>query len=404
MLVKSGNTPPLEAGRSILDCKRLPEELISALNYVSSRLLRKRLHLPLIIIRKEDTSINPLIIIRKEDNSINPLSESMAAPCPTPSPTRSLFDSSPTPTLLSPPSRKAFISSCTSLSRTKWPSLPVSPRDISAKPAVRFPLANMGAFSNPYGISLMHSSALTSKAEKILRQTMAKAEKKICYWPLTSDITCPVTNELIYRSLKQNSILYSSAGLTLFALDHTYTFKAYLEAYSKSLSTNDLTIAVEELHRLVLARKGHKVSTAYLLRAYQWLPTSLSALFDINEGYKTAYGADERAGGIDFSNEDRNCPPPLQTSFDCKEQTSQIKLPISGDEIKRQSTVLLSPVEVGAQGTDGSVEDLMEDSEPHVRGAIKPKSNKDITPRTKDEWISIFKEWDEARTPVVKPF
>jgi len=131
---------------------------------------------------------------------------------------------------------------------------------------------------------------------------------------------------LIRRSLSQNEVVFCSEGLTLLSLDHVYTFKCYLHTYSTTLSPADLTSAVDELRRLVLAQNGRCISKGYLMRAYNWLGVSLAALVDVNEGYKTAYGGRERAGGIEVQNEERQSPPPLKTSFVTRTQITRLKI------------------------------------------------------------------------------
>jgi hypothetical protein len=116
---------PLEAGPSLLDIKQLPPQLLSALDYVSKRLARKRLHISLIVVRK-DINIPGI-----------PLSEPPKAPEP------------------------------------RTPSVTISPKAFFSNASSTFARTN----SN-YGLSLLHMSTLTEKAEKILRATIAKAENK----------------------------------------------------------------------------------------------------------------------------------------------------------------------------------------------------------------------------------
>jgi hypothetical protein len=64
--------------------------------------------------------------------------------------------------------------------------LPSHPKDRAAAPSPTSTYSSLRSPSitprpstpNPYGISLIHASTLTLKAEKILRHTIAKAEKK----------------------------------------------------------------------------------------------------------------------------------------------------------------------------------------------------------------------------------
>ena len=194
---------PLEAGPSLLDAKQLPPQLTSALDYVSKRLARKRLHLTLIVVRKD-------INIPGLPSPQSPKPPDAPVTSLTTSPARSLFNSasstftrtiskhsSQTP---SETGSAESTSSNASLSRTRWSSLPTSPQDRKATPPLPqvaptpSPPISTPSFStpslspagspsphltpNPYGISLIHASTLTAKAEKILRHTIAKAEKK----------------------------------------------------------------------------------------------------------------------------------------------------------------------------------------------------------------------------------
>jgi len=120
---------------------------------------------------------------------------------------------------------------------------------------------------------------------------------------------------MIRRSLNQNSVIFSSEGLALYALDHLYTFKSQLYTYSRSLSPYALECAVDELHRLVLAQHGRRLTKGYLMRAYDWMGISVAALAQVNEQYKNAYGGVKRYGGIQTQDEESRSPPPLKTTF-----------------------------------------------------------------------------------------
>ncbi|KAL2064046.1 hypothetical protein VTL71DRAFT_4540 [Oculimacula yallundae] len=441
-LTKARISSPLEAGPSLLDAKHLPSELTAALDYVSSRLTRKRLHLSLIVIRK-DVQI-------PQSAATSPQGSPKRAESPghsiTTSPAKSLFGGS---AFTRTPSKSSLSSmsdsgssvsgstsrSSSSLSRTNWPSLPTSPADRTASPTPSSSAQPTTPTSpNPYGITLMHASTLTPKAEKVLRHTITKAEKKFSIgsgWlspaPLTTSSTCPLTTHLIHRSLTQNEVIFSSEGLTLLSLDHVYTFKCHLHTYSRSLTPSDLTLAVDELRRLVLAQNGKRITKGYLMRAYDWLGVSLAALVDVNEGYKTAYGGKERFGGIDVQSEERRSPPPLKTNFAAGEigGMRRMKLSLSvnfasasevGSSASRESACesacsedeakTLVSVDVGesAKGTDRSVEELREDRGPHRRGPMTPNGFEDITPVTQGEWcfLMVGDGWKEAKTAPVE--
>jgi len=255
----------------------------------------------------------------------------------------------------------------------------------------------------------MHACTLTPRAEKILRQTITKAEKKFPIgsgWlsssPLTHPIVCPRTNDLIRRSIAQNEILFSSEGLTLLSIDHVYTFKCQLNIYSRTLSPFDLTLSVDELHRLVLAQHGRRITKGYLMRAYEWLGISLAALVDVNEGYKTAYGGIQRHGGIEVQSLSSTSPPPLKTNFTSHE-IRKMRLSIPSISRSASSPVEADLVAVGesTKGRDGR---LREDRGPHKRGPMTPNGFEDITPVTKGEWcfLMVGEGWKQGRAVAVE--
>jgi hypothetical protein len=195
------------------------------------------------------------------------------------------------------------------------------------------------------------------------------------------------------------------------------------------------------------------------MRAYDWLGVSLAALVDVNEGYKIAYGGEQRWGGIEVLDEERKSPPPLKTNFGA--EVRKIRMPSlispggnTGVNLGGNVRLVTPPwkvrrvsfekeirpsasreVEVGesAQGVDKVVEivlksdrgsrartpegfraktpvgfedpaTLPEDRGPHRRGATTPNGFEDITPVTKGEWLCLMvgDGWKEAKTvPVV---
>lgn len=239
--------------------------------------------------------------------------------------------------------------------------------------------------------------------------------------PLITSTTCALTNDLIHRSLTQNEVIFSSEGLTLLSLDHVYTFKCHLHTYSRTLTPSDLTAAVDELRRLVLAQNGRRITKGYLMRSYEWLGISLAALVDVNEGYKVAYGGKERFGGIEVQNEERKSPPPLKTDFSAGQGFRKLRLNVNLVSCSLSSSVresscestcseyeakTLVSVDVGesAKGRDATVEELREDRGPHRRGPMTPNGFEDITPVTKGEWcfLMVGEGWKEAKTAPVE--
>jgi hypothetical protein len=77
-----------------------------------------------------------------------------------------------------------------------------------------------------------------------------------------------------------------------------YSLKSALSSYSKTKSPLRLEDAVDELRRIILATNGTKVSKTAILRSYDWLSVSNSALIDLDRMYRRAYGGPEQHGGI----------------------------------------------------------------------------------------------------------
>ena len=109
---------------------------------------------------------------------------------------------------------------------------------------------------------------------------------------------CGLSSQLYNSSVIQNEVLFASDGLTLLALDRLYSLKGALSSYSKTLSPLRLEDAVDELRRLVLSRNGLPVPKSDLLRSYDWLNVTNSAIFELDQMYRRAYGGPGQAEGI----------------------------------------------------------------------------------------------------------
>lgn len=209
---------------------------------------------------------------------------------------------------------------------------------------------------------LIHTGLLSPKAEKTLRTTIAKAERRFRIgtgWlpPATTAAACGLNADLVRRSILQNEVLFSSEGLTLLGLDRLYTFKSALAAYARSVNQNQsnsgtsslslapnrtaaadstrIEDAVDSLRRLVLANGGRPVSRSDLLRSYDWLGVNARALRDVEGMYKRAYGGPEKSGAFEMTvTEEREKaaavvvkigpPPPPKSPPARKEQTTPV--------------------------------------------------------------------------------
>ncbi|TGO41547.1 hypothetical protein BHYA_0020g00450 [Botrytis hyacinthi] len=417
---KDNISSPLEAGTSLLQPMQLPSELLEALDYVSKRLVRKRLHLSLIVVKKDNQIQSPAIsrtttapgsyshttspstlLYNSAPLASHVRNISLSSRGTSPVSSRS---SSPTSTIFSNSLSERSNSTTTStlststiyLSRTKYSGLPSSPKDTMAH-HIRASISPPSTPSSPpaewvspdtpnrYGITLMHSTSLTPRAERILRSTISRAERKFpsigSDWlsssSLSSPISDPSTQDLIRRSLAQNRVVFTAPGLSLYSLDYLYTFKCALHTYSRSLSAEDVSIAIDELRRVVLVR-GRKLGRSEVMRGYEWLGISLSALCDVEEGYKKVYGGS--AGEKAIFNDEVRKSLSVKTSFSAEDEDL---------------------VEVGesAKGRDGespvwereSGNGEREDRGPFLRGDRTPNHVEDVSPGTRGEWEHLMR-------------
>lgn len=181
MALKEKISSPLEAGPSVLDADHLPPQLTPALEYTSSRLAKKSLHLTLVVARR--------------DYQLPPSPELVSSPGSPASPSGSLFArhfskwtsrhvnaSSPRSAISSPaytPNSLEFPGP-----RSPWPltpSTPLSPPPMTpgtAASSVATGGTGPSMHPTPQCFRLIHHSYLPSKAEKALQKALAKASRK----------------------------------------------------------------------------------------------------------------------------------------------------------------------------------------------------------------------------------
>jgi hypothetical protein len=377
-ITKDCISAPLEAGSSLQDSKKLPSQLGQALDYVSDRLLRKHVHLTLIVV--------------KQDLPSTSIPSSPKSPTPSRSSSRSSFSRVHLPSLPgSPRSTKSSASRSSSVSSQSTSSFPSLSRRSTATQE-----------PDPYGLSLHYTSTLPTKTSQLLDESIAKATKKyslgsgwlIPPYSSTSSLSLSksasgpkLTSDLIRHSLHQHDIIYGSESLTLLAVDRIYTFKLALSDYSKTFmpapspkynplsreeklkQRNQAKIrALDELRLLVLFHKNRPISQSYLLRSYDHLSISVPALRSVNEAYKAFFHAD----GVDI-----DAVRPLITS----------------------SPLLRSPS--GKTISSAMVQDMTMksgmhqiDMGPYYRAPTTPTRYEQVTPITRDEWDTLM--WGRA--------
>ncbi|KAL7823492.1 hypothetical protein V8C26DRAFT_386696 [Trichoderma gracile] len=363
MALRERISSPLEAGPSLLDAHHIAPHLLPVLEYTSGRLARKSIHLTLIIVKRDYQLLNSPISSSSSSSSSSPSSSSPFSPqqqqqqlsCSTPgtpdspppltggssSPARLAFSSlkhlmrsasqhvvgSPRSAGGPPSSSSAYPSTEPASSpRFRWPlspAFPSSPPPMtpSTTSSLTTTESNGSTASNSTGLRCFHSGDLSPRTEKVLKSTLIKAGNKFGVgsgWlvPLTSPSTRDLTTQLYHSSVVQNEVLFSSDGLSLLTLDRLYSIKSALSSYSKSNSPLRLEDAVDELRRYVLATNGCKVTRADLVRSYDWLGVSASAIGDLDRMYRRAYGGPDLIGGIagmpsSSSSSDRPPKPPF---------------------------------------------------------------------------------------------
>ncbi|KAH8673875.1 hypothetical protein BX600DRAFT_509105 [Xylariales sp. PMI_506] len=380
--LKEQISSPLEAGTSILDCQSLPAQVTEALEYTSRRLSRKALHITLVAVRKEyqlPSSTLPCAIV-------SPTTSTPASPGLQLKPTSPLRFTYPTTawrkfvrrentnevSFESPASAVSFASSVPSpyTSSSSAVSSPgFSPRSAEIQ-GLNTPFLNSGAATpctpltpytpcsvattattttaasvtsnnpsfvasgpSPLGIRLIYTSPLAPRAERVLRATISRAERKFRLGPgvlppMMSAAACGLSSDLIKHSIRQNEVLFSSEGLTLLGLDRLYAFKTALAAYARTMllqspprrarvdqqdgsggtaaDTTRLEDAVDELRRLMLVGGGRRhqqqqpLARADLYRTYPWIGVSAGALSDVEGMYRRAYGGPEQIGAFEL--------------------------------------------------------------------------------------------------------
>ncbi|ATY62063.1 hypothetical protein A9K55_008405 [Cordyceps militaris] len=327
MSLKDKISSPLEAGPSLLDAHHLPPQLLPALEYTSTRLARKSLHLTLVVARRDyQLPPSPVLCSPPLPGPASPSQNRFARRLHLPRWGRHQAALSPSSATSSMPTSPRSVMSSPSYTPMSmefpriqqgplsprsplWPLTPMTPLSpppmtpSTAKSSIPTEGSSYGFPMTPqHGVRLIHHGNLPSKAERTLQSALAKAGRKSSIGthvaPALSAPACGFNNTLFNNSIAQNDVLFSSDGLSLVSFDRLYSLKAALSSYSKTGSPLRLEDAVDELRRYVLA-SGTKVSKMHLLRSYDWLNVSHSALVDLDRMYRRAYGGVEMQGGID---------------------------------------------------------------------------------------------------------
>ena len=362
MAPKLSISAPLEAGSSLLDSHNLSATITDALDYVSGRLIRKKLHLTLIL-TQDDVALplasaapspclpqspmsprSPLSPVanffRRRPQATSPILEMPAPMSPIICQSSPMTPRSPmTPGgLFSHPVNTSHARHTRNRSLPTTPRIPPSPMQLGSprlpsNPFLRpdyiaYQRSNSSCSSDSSlsgqstgsvssssstastrpSVKLIPATQLAYKDGKVLKESIEKASHK---HGVTMELSS-TSATLIRQSLQQNRLIHTSEGLTVLYLDRIYTLKLALARYTYLSSTRStssniqeaLAAAIDELRLAVWSQRGVGIEKSLLLRSYDHLPISLQALRDVNAAYTAVTGKAAPILSVD-------APPPL---------------------------------------------------------------------------------------------
>ncbi|KAL7268601.1 hypothetical protein RUND412_008772 [Rhizina undulata] len=150
-----------------------------------------------------------------------------------------------------------------------------------------------------HDISILQASPLSPRSLSILVQAVQKAGKKFglgVNWvntQLENEMDHHYLDNLIHQSLLQNEIIFSSEGLSLYAVDLFFALKSKLARISthSTPQSRDLDEAVELLRRLVVVYRGRPLPKGYIKRHYPRIEVTDQALLRLNSEYEWRFGS-----------------------------------------------------------------------------------------------------------------
>jgi hypothetical protein len=107
---------------------------------------------------------------------------------------------------------------------------------------------------------------------------------------LDRSISADIRESVIERTLLQNDIVFSSEGLTLFALDHCYALKSTLDKLSRGSWDASFSDAVDILRRLVYISRGRAMTRGYIRQCYSKMEVTDNMLLRLNSEYERRHG------------------------------------------------------------------------------------------------------------------
>lgn len=106
---------------------------------------------------------------------------------------------------------------------------------------------------------------------------------------LEAAIPVDLRDDVIYRTLLQNDIVFSSEGLTLLALDHCFALKSTLDRLNRGSWDASFDSAVDILRRLIYISRGRPMTRGYIRQCYSSIEIPDNTLLRLNAEYEAVY-------------------------------------------------------------------------------------------------------------------
>jgi hypothetical protein len=107
---------------------------------------------------------------------------------------------------------------------------------------------------------------------------------------LETEVPEELKSAVIQQSLLQNEIIFSSEGLTLFAIDHCFSLKFELDKLSRGSRTTSYDGVVDTLRRLVYISRGRPMTRGFIGHCYPTIDVGDQMLLRLNAEYEHRFG------------------------------------------------------------------------------------------------------------------
>ncbi|KAF8244046.1 hypothetical protein K440DRAFT_559898 [Wilcoxina mikolae CBS 423.85] len=145
------------------------------------------------------------------------------------------------------------------------------------------------------GLNLIFVTPPSPKTLTTLTRSVGRAQKLFNLsqtWvntTLEASIPAELRDDVIYRTLLQNDIVFSSEGLTLLALDHCFALKSTLDRLNRGSWDASFDTAVDILRRLVYISRGRPMTRGYIQQCYRSIEIPDNTLLRLNAEYEAMY-------------------------------------------------------------------------------------------------------------------